>query len=287
MIRLGRIGYVNCFPVYRGLDRGVVQVDAELVTGTPSELNGLLAAGELDVSVVSAVEYARDASAYNLLPDMAISCDGPVRSVALFSRCEARELHGATVLVSESSRTSVALLELLCAHVWRVDPSLVEARTEAPDLDALSSLPHDAVLVIGDAALLLAARETYPFRYDLGDVWKEWTGLPFVFAVWAARRKSARASGRPAGVSGGYTERVRGVHQALLASKNWGLAHLDELSTEAARITGISPDRCNEYLSGLDYALSYRHLEGLTSFFRRLAAAGKVSDGTLSFLSVA
>src|SRR3989440_7172852 len=75
-MRVGRIGYINCYPVYGAIDRGVVPLAADLVTGTPSELNELLAAAELDVSVVSAVEYARNARDYVLLPDLAISCDG-------------------------------------------------------------------------------------------------------------------------------------------------------------------------------------------------------------------
>jgi chorismate dehydratase len=274
MMRLGRIGYINCYPVYGAVDRGIVRVDAELVTGTPSELNGLLAAGELDVSVVSAVEYARNAGAYHLLPDLAISCDGPVRSVALFSRSPAEALDGATVLISESSRTSVYLLELLCHDVWQVQPNFVDARAEAEDIDGLAALPHQGVLVIGDAALLLAAREVYPFRYDLGEAWKEWTDLPFVFAVWAARRQADQ-------------QKVRATHGALLASRAWGLAHLRELAEQASLATEIGPDECERYLSGLDYALSYRHLEGLTSFFRRLAQHGKLRDGSLAFLSVA
>lgn len=273
-MRLGRIGYINCYPVYGAMDRGIVPVDGELVTGSPTELNGLLAAGELDVSVVSAVEYARNAGAYHLLPDIAISCDGPVRSVALFSRRPVEELDGRTVLVSASSRTSVHLLELLCQDVWAVRPRLVEARAEAGDLGELESLPHDAVLVIGDAALLLAAGGRYSHRYDLGEEWKALTGLPFVFAVWAARREAP-------------VVRVGALHRSLLESRAWGLAHLSELAEEAARQTGIPAPACNEYLGGLDYALSYSHLEGLTSFFRRLAQRGVVPDGTLRFLSVA
>jgi chorismate dehydratase len=274
MMRLGRIAYINCFPVYKAIDDGIVQVGADLVTGTPSELNDLLAAGELDVSVVSAVEYARNARDYHLLPDLAISCDGPVRSVCLFSRCDVEELDGETVLVSASSRTSVHLLELLCHEQWHVRPKFVEARAEGQDLDALADLPHEAVLVIGDAALLLSARGTYQYRYDLGEEWKRWTKLPFVFAVWAARR-----SADPQGVGS--------LHAALRESRDWGLANLDALAVEASRTTGIGLSECRTYLSGLDYALSYRHLEGLTSFFRRLAARGTVRDGTLTFLSVA
>jgi chorismate dehydratase len=273
-LRLGRIAYVNCYPVYGAIDRGIVPVGAELVTGTPSELNELLAAGELDVSVVSAVEYARNAASYHLLPDLAITCDGPVRSVALFARRPVETLSGGTILISASSRTSAYLLQLLCQDLWHVQPKFAEARAEAADLDALAGLPHDGVLVIGDPALILAARGAYPYRYDLGESWKRWTGLPFVFAVWAAQREADPAA-------------VRAVHGGLLAARAWGLSHLDQLAEQAGQVTGIGADACREYLSGLDYALEYRHLEGLTSFLRRLAARGMVREGALAFLSVA
>src|SRR6059036_323193 len=167
-MRVGRIGYINCYPVYGAIDRRITPLAADVVTGTPSELNDLLAAGELDVSVVSAVEYARNAKDYVLLPDLAISCDGPVRSVALFSRRTVGQLDGRTVLLSASSRTAVGLLELLCRDVWKVRPHFAQVRAEGPDLDALARLPHEAVLVIGDAALLLTGRRAYPHRYDLG-----------------------------------------------------------------------------------------------------------------------
>src|SRR5437016_1476248 len=171
-MRVGRIGYINCYPVYGGIDRGVIPLPADLVTGTPSELNELLAAAELDVSVVSAVEYARNARDYVLLPDLAISCDGPVRSVALFSRRTVGQLDGRTVLLSASSRT-------------------------------------------------------------------------------------------------------------------WGLSHLDQLADAAALTCNVRRATCLQYLAGLDYALSYKHLAGLTDFFRRLAARGLVPDGSLRFLQVA
>jgi chorismate dehydratase len=273
-VRIGRIGYINCYPVYGAMDQGVVAPPGELVTGTPAELNDLLVAGELDVSVISAVEYARHAKDLVLLPDLAISCDGPVKSVVLYGRRPVGQLDGRTVLVTASSRTSIALLELLCREVWKIRPQFAQARAEAVDLDALAALPHDAVLVIGDPALLLAGRGGYPHRYDLGEAWKQWTHLPFVFAVWAARRAVPPAV-------------VRSVHAALLASRAWGLEHLDALAGRAASATGVPAVLCREYLAGLDYALTYKHLAGLTDFFRRLAADGIVPDGSLQFLQVA
>ena len=91
--------------------------------------------------------------------------------------------------------TSVVLLELLFEHVWKARPTFVPADAEIADLARAEQPEHDARLIIGDAALLLSsgasdlARE-YPFAYDLGAVWKEWTGLPFVFAVWVAQRSA-------------------------------------------------------------------------------------------------
>src|SRR5256884_8964590 len=234
-MRIGRIGYINCAPVYGAIDRGVVALPpgGELVTGTPAELNDLLVAGELDVSVISAIEYARHSKDLVLLPELAISCDGPVRSVALFSRRTVGQLDGRTVLLSASSRTSVALLELLCGDVWKIKPRFAEARAEPQDLDALAALPHEAVLVIGDAALSLAARRTYAHRYDLGEEWERWTGLPFVFAVWAARRVASPAA-------------VRRGHQTLLASLARGLAHPHVLAADASRPTRVAAAACRQ-----------------------------------------
>ena len=273
-MRLGRIGYVNCYPVYGAMDRGIVAPPATLVTGTPNELNDRLADGRLDVSVISAVAYAQHADQLELLPDLAISSDGPVRSVLLLSRRPPRELNGARVLVSSSSRTSVLLLEELARGAWNVSFAPTAAPTEPGDLERLAATEHDAVLVIGDAALLLRARGAYPHIIDLGAEWKKWTGLPFVFAVWAARRETDRNA-------------VRAVHRALLASRKWGLANLPVLAEQAARSTDVEEGDCAEYLAGLDYGLSYRHLAGLTNFFQRLAGRGIVPDGTLQFIGAA
>ena len=280
-LRVGRIPYVNCYPVYGAVDRGIVPLDATLVDGVPTALNGMMAEGTLDVSVVSAVEYARDWARYLLLPDLAISCDGPVRSVVLFSDRPASELGGHQVVVSRSSMTSVYLLELLFEHVWHAHPDFVRGDAEAADFAGVElsrAEPTPAArLVIGDAALMLstgAITSRYSYRYDLGSVWKEWTGLPFVFAVWVANRTVSAAD-------------ALAVHAALIESRNWGLRHLGVLAQEAAQKTGVPEAACAEYLAGLDYGLSYPHLGGLTEFYRRLTLAGRMAPGRLSFLPAA
>jgi chorismate dehydratase len=196
-----------------------------------------------------------------------------------------QDLGGRKVLVSRSSMTSVALLELLFDHVWKVKPEFVPANAEVADVDAFGRDDHDARLVIGDAALLLNSRlnadpgsmpagANYRHAYDLGGEWKAWTGLPFVFAVWVAQRSAD-------------VQEALAVHGRLITSRNWGLEHRDVLAAQASLATGVSRPVCLEYLSGLDYRLSYSHLAGLTEFFRRLVAAGRVPDGSLAFLPAA
>ena len=283
-LRVGRIPYINCYPVYGGIDRGAVRLDGELVDGVPTALNRSIADGSLDVSVVSAVEYARDAHRLLLLPDLGITCDGPVRSVLLFSDLPAEELGGRRVVVSRSSMTSVALLELLFEHVWRCRPEFVAGDAEVSDLARFERGPdRPARLVIGDAALLLRAHPRagtaegpprFAHTYDLGDEWKRWTGQPFVFAVWVAQRTTPVA------------ESLR-VHASMIESRDWGLRHLSELASQAQRVTGLPHSVCAEYFAGLDYRLSYPHLAGLTEFFRRLVLAGRVPDGSFAFLPAA
>ena len=291
-MRIGRIPYINCYPVYGAVDRGIVPLEGSVVDGIPSELNRRMEAGQLEVSVISAVEYARQASRYLLLPDLAITSDGPVRSVLLFSKRPVNELGGRRVLLTRSSMTSVALLRLLFENVWKTAPDFAAGDAEIADLARFASEPHEARLVIGDAALLLGSRvrgttvelgageasstsaPSYAHVYDLGAEWKRWTGLPFVFAVWVAQRTAP-------------VRDALATHARLIESRDWGLAHLDELAEQAARATGAARTVCAEYLSGLDYRLSYAHLAGLTDFYRRLAAAGQVPDGSLAFLPAA
>jgi chorismate dehydratase len=105
-------------------------------------------------------------------------------------------------------------------------------------------------------------------------MWKSWTGQPFVFAVWVAQRSTD-------------VKEALLAHAGLIASRNWGLSHLSELAEQAHQATGVKKAICAEYLSGLDYGLSYSHLAGLTEFYRRLVERGRIPNGTLTFLPAA
>jgi chorismate dehydratase len=172
--------------------------------------------------------------------------------------------------------TSVALLELLFENVWHAKPRFIAGDAEVSDVVQSDDGSADARLVIGDAALVLGSnhRERYPHVYDLGQMWQNWTGQPFVFAVWVAQRSTD-------------VKEALLAHAGLIASRNWGLRHVPELAEQAHKATGVKMGICAEYLSGLDYGLSYSHLAGLTEFYRRLVERGRIPNGTLTFLPAA
>jgi chorismate dehydratase len=255
-LRLGRVRYINCEPVYYALEHGIVPAPCEMHDGTPAELNERLRVGDLDVSVISVMEAALRPEAYRLLPNLAIACDGPVESVLLASQRPVEELDGLSIALSPHSLTSVFLVELLLEKAYHVRPRYV------PDAGVGGTA---AQLLIGDEALRLGPRSPHPL--DLGKAWHALTGLPFVFAVWAVRRAVWTAA----------PEEVRTIHEALLAAKAYTRAHPEEMVALACERTGLSPGACRRYLQErLCFDLSPRHLEGLRTFLQMLADAGEL-----------
>ncbi|MCK6507295.1 aminofutalosine synthase MqnE [Myxococcota bacterium] len=179
--RLGAVGYTNTWPLVRFLgEPGPVQVR----TGHPSQVAAWLAGGEVDLALLPVGALLTDPSLL-VVPDVCIGCDGPVHSVLLVA--ETPPERWARVVLDGVSRTSVLLARLLLAEGplrERVRPDLV-VEDGAPGSGVERARGDVAAVVIGDVARDLPARLTT--RLDLGALWKEWTGLPFVFAVWAGR----------------------------------------------------------------------------------------------------
>lgn len=266
-LKLGRVRYINCEPVYYAFEHGHVPAECDITDGTPAELNGRLRDGDLDVSVVSVMEPALRPDAYRLLPDLAIACDGPVESVLLVSRRPPEDLDGRLVALSRHSLTSVYLVKLLLEKAYRVQPRYTEGDTMA---DA------QARLVIGDDALRLGPR--YPHSVDLGRAWYTLTGLPFVFAVWAVRAE----------VWTGAPAEVRALHHALQAAKAYTRTHPKTMLALAQERVGLPAEACRRYLQErLCFDLASRHLEGLRTFLTMLAEAGVLPRvPTLQFITV-
>ncbi|KUJ65917.1 menaquinone biosynthesis protein [Streptomyces albus subsp. albus] len=256
--RVGHIQYLNCLPLYWGLARTGSLLDFELTKDTPDALNDQLVRGDLDIGPISLVEYLRNAEDLVALPDIAVGCDGPVMSCVIVSQRPLKELDGARVALGSASRTSVLLAQLLLADRYGVRPDYY---TCPPDL-SLMMQEADAAVLIGDAALranLHYAPKLGLQVHDLGEMWKEWTGLPFVFAVWAARRE--------------YLERepriVAKVHEAFLASRDLSLKEVTEVAEQAARWEALEAPVLERYFTTLDFSLGGSQLRGIAEFVRR------------------
>jgi chorismate dehydratase len=264
-LRLGRIGFLNVLPIYYPLESGIISHPFVIVSGNPACLNQLMAAGRLDLSVVSSIEYARHPERYYILPDLSISCNGAVKSVLLFSKVPVEMLNGKTITVTKASHTSVALLKILCSEHLRIEADLAAGcfREAAADGD----LPA-AFLAIGDEALRLGARDLYPYRLDLGEAWRSWTGLPFVFALWVIQRKSAeRLDGS-----------LRTTMEVLAAAKHWGRTHLDQVCAVAGQKGIVGAAELQVYYRCLGYDLRQGEQEGLALFYRLLRDAGEIAE---------
>jgi chorismate dehydratase len=263
--RVGHIQFLNCLPIYWGLVRSGALLDVELTKDTPDRLSDALVAGDLDVGPISVVEYLRHADELLLLPDLAVGSDGPVLSVNLVSRCPLDELDGAPVALGSTSRTSVLLAAMLLEERYAVRPTYFVC---PPDLRAMMQ-EADAAVLIGDPAL--RATITPPggvMVHDLGAAWRDWTGLPMVFAVWAVRRGFAAA----------HPGLAKGVHEAFLRSRDESIAHLDEVAAGAARWEVFDAVTLARYFRCLDFSLGARQVDGLVEFSRRAAAAGAVDS---------
>jgi chorismate dehydratase len=264
--RLGRIAYLNVLPIYFALEHIFAENGYHLVRGTPVELNALMRRGEADLGSISAMEYGRAWRDYLLLPDLSISSKGAVGSVLLFSRVPFSRLDGRTITVSAASASGAALVKVLMAELFEVQPHYQRGQLAGAALEEAA-----AVLAIGDEALRLKAAAVMPFELDLGEAWQELTGLPFVFGVWAVRRDFARAQ----------PEATRILHQLLLKSRDWGLGSLAELSAMAAGPFGMTPAQLLAYFQQLDYAFQSEHQEGLRTFFHYLHELGELPEPPL------
>jgi predicted solute-binding protein len=250
-VRLGAVSYLNVRPLVYGLDR---RADFTLRFDTPSECARLLAAGAIDLGMVPSITYL-DRPGDRVVPGVAIGSDGPVASVALFARRPMREVR--SIALDISSRTSSALVRILCRRVFEIAPSFVP---HAPDLDAMLSRA-DAALLIGDAALFLEPSAARVEKSDLGALWTEMTGLPFVWAFWSG----------PAGAIDPSRTAV------LQAAASDGAAHMDEIAADYcagnARRIALAASYLRENLA---FELTPRAIEGVRTYYREALAAGVV-----------
>lgn len=272
-LKIGRINYINLFPIFYMLERRSDCSGYEIVEGVPSSLNALLREGLIDISPSSSIEYLRHKERYSIIDGHSISSFGAIRSILLFSKKPIKELDGSTVLVSSQSETSLALLDIVFKKFYNINSPLIPSGE--PLEKALKSYP--AYLLIGDDAMrerkkAQGARgkgqgfvsENYEpqtqdsglYIYDLGDIWSRETGLPFVFALWIARKDCCIENP-------GLFEKFK---QDLDSAKEAALRNFKDIAKESPLKDILTPDETVRYWQGISYGLNEEQMKGLNLF---------------------
>lgn len=249
-IRLGAVAYLNARPLVHGLDRRQDLFSVRF--DPPSRCAILLHEDAIDAGMIPAIEYCRNAE-YRIVPGMAIVSARKVASVALFTKKPVGQIR--TIAADTSSRTSNALLRILCAERFDIQP---EFRPMAPDPDAMFAA-CDAALIIGDPALYLDPAAKGVEKIDLGEQWTDMTGLPFVWAFWA---------GRPGVVS---PEAV----QALTAARDAGVKASDEIAADYCGQERAALGRA--YLrENIQYTFGEAQIAGVRKYYEFAARHGLI-----------
>ena len=263
-LRISVVEYLNTAPLVWGFRHGPLAGKYDLSYTVPSKCAESLRASRADVAIIPAIEYQRIRELV-VVPGIAIASKGAVRSILVVSRMPIEQVR--RIALDISSRSSVALVHLLCAGHWRIRPEFIAAK---PVVSTMLK-EADAALVIGDPALRLALRHgageapvpgVEPiFIYDVAEHWRQWTGRPCVLAIWAGHRDAITPS----------------VVADFHASKQYGLERIDEIAANASVQLGLPAASLAAYLrDNIDFNLDAENLTGLELLFEKAAYTGLV-----------
>lgn len=267
VIRLGQVDYLNCLPVYHALETGALPSNVSLIRGVPTFLNRRFLQGELEVTPISSIEYARNPGFCLVVPNLSVSSDGRVGSIFLFSKVPVTELDGGRICLTGASATSVVLLQILLKYYYQVD---VEYDMGTAELEVML-MNHDAALLIGDQALTTDHRLRSSeglYITDLGEAWKAWTGERMVYALWVIRRDFADQDPKSTG------ELVR----LLDTARRMGVECADEILEAGCLRTGLPTAVLREYFTLIRYDLDRDYQQGLLRFYDYAYKAGLLEE---------
>jgi chorismate dehydratase len=250
------VSYLNSKPLVAELPR--LASHATIVVDLPSRLADALGRNRLDAALIPSIEFFHG-SGYTIVSDACISCEGPVRSVKLFSRVPIAQIRA--VSLDEGSRTSAALVKILLDKRFGLAPEY----DMLPIGATLDDCPSDAVLLIGDRAMQPVNGQFHTV-WDLGQEWTSWTGLPFVFSMWVARPGAD----------------LPWLDRTLSAARDAGLEHFEEIARREAPLVGISEASCLSYFRDhLRFHLGPRQRAGLARFYELACRLGLAPSGVM------
>jgi chorismate dehydratase len=265
-LRVGEIPYLNMFPLFTSLKNYFNNRDIEFIRGHPAELNLKLRNNLIDVSPSSSIEYARKYARYFLIPDISVSSRRKVKSVILFSPFELEKENDFSIFVTPNSDTSVTLLKIILREFIGIKASVISVK-ETENMAAKENAPY---LLIGDDAIresIKRERSKTSFQYDLGAMWREFTDLPFVFALWIVNGES-------------YGNRKKAIvkfSRKLLDAKKISLNLIRYRNEKMLAKDAYPWGFLNDYWTNLSYDLD-QEMEGLHKFFELSAKIGEIEN---------
>jgi chorismate dehydratase len=259
-VRIGQIEYANCTPIFTALKTNLDCSAYRFVSGVPSTLNAMLAAGEIDLCPSSSIEYGKSFEKYSLLPNLSISSIGVVKSVLLFSRVPIDDLANQPVGLTTESDTSINLLKIILAKKYGFRNRYL--RTSLPLSEAIRQ--YSALLLIGDTALKASLANHGLYVYDLGELWHDFTGLPFVFALWIVRRDAAAVK---------HAE-IKALCAELQQAKQLAYDSYESIASNSKEKSWINTEALVDYWRTISYDLTPAHIAGLQSFFHYAVQLG-------------
>ncbi len=274
ILKIGKINYANLYPIYYCLEKRSLSRNSNyfFISGVPSEINAMLREGKIDIAPSSSIEYLRSPENYLLMDGHSVSSVGPIKSILLFSKEKIEHLHGKTILASFQSETSTALLKIILKKFYGLKSDIIVSNLTLNK--GLKRYP--AYMLIGDDALIaaqefqisgdkesnnkLATRnlELEPlYIYDLGAIWHENTGLPFVFALWIAKKECHR-------------ERFERFRRDLDRARNESVGKMKEIAFDSPYREILPEEMLISYWNSISYDLTENHLRGLNLFDKYL-----------------
>lgn len=251
---LGQVDFINCFPINIPIDDGLIELDANIIKGLPSELNKSILRNELDIAPVSSLAYIENKDILVPLGNLCISSNGPADSVLLFSKYPIEEIDNSKIALSYASATSNKLTEIILNKFFNLNVTFQVENLK------LAELPkgYSGAVLIGDHALFEYSRGPRDlFLYDLGSLWKKHTNLPMVFGIWVTRKDTLQK----------HPEEVKIAAHKLEEAKEKGLGELFELVIKKSiSKVGLSKDFYRTYFEHLSYDLTEKCMQGLELF---------------------
>ncbi len=265
-LKVGEIPYLNLFPLFTTLRRYFDNRNIEFINGHPSELNGMLRQNLLDLSPSSSIEYARNYRQYYLVPDISVSSRKRVKSVILFSPFRIEENNDFSVSVTPDSETSVTLLKIIFQEFFGIRAGIITADARFNE----ATNKKTPYLLIGDDAIRESINKPsmkIPYQYDLGSIWRENTGLPFVFALWIVNGKSYQMR----------KSMVKSFSRKLLDAKKISANLIRNRNEKMLTKNDLPWGFLNDYWTNLSYDLDLE-MKGLHKFFELSLKIGEIDE---------